>query len=160
MASSRQLFWLVDLTLDVYVSIWSLGVTNTVFPADNLRSTKKWPVESRFLVDWLNLRPLYITFPIRVKHAHSRTYTFEIVSDNFLWRRHCALPSLLSVFYIWIFDPSFHLIQFVSAFHHLATIIFCVCVGAGKRNLLISPPLSEPMTPSSSLSPCCHGTAV
>ena len=26
MASSRQLFWLVDLTLDVYDSIWSLAV--------------------------------------------------------------------------------------------------------------------------------------
>ena len=26
MASSQQLFWLVDLTLDVYVSIWSLDV--------------------------------------------------------------------------------------------------------------------------------------
>jgi hypothetical protein len=28
MASSRQLFWLVDLPLDVYVSILSLTVTN------------------------------------------------------------------------------------------------------------------------------------
>ena len=27
MANSRQLLWLVDLTLDVYVSIWSLVVT-------------------------------------------------------------------------------------------------------------------------------------